>query len=277
MNRWRKLLAMISSTSTLAQVWELAAVMGVYSLLPVWKEHSGYRDILDVPSDMSTSLSMIVGLLLVFRTNAAYARWWEARQLWGQLVNVSRNLVIKCRTLVKPPPQELDSFGELIVRFSKSLQVHLRVLGEARRTLSSFRGAHVPLQTATEIYEQIANWKTHKLIDGETLLVIDTDAHQLMNVCGGCERIVNTPMSPSYRTFVRLCILLYLLSLPWGLTHEFGYWTIPLTTILAYFMIGFEIIAESVEEPFGHDDDDLDLEGICRAIETSVQDVTQLS
>ena len=275
MTRWRKLLAMISSTSTLAKVWELAVVIGVYSLLPVLKEHSRYRDVLDIPSDVHTALSTIVGLLLVFRTNAAYARWWEARQLWGQLVNVSRNLIVKVRTLVQPDRDALQEFGLLIIRFANGLLIHLRVMGDARRTLSTFKGAHVPLRTSLEIYEQLQMWKQKGLIDGETMIVLDTDAHALMNVCGGCERIVNTPISPSYRTFVRLCIMLYLLSLPWGLVHEFDYWTIPLTTILAYFMIGFEIIAESVEEPFGHDDDDLDLEGICRAIEVSVRDITK--
>lgn len=267
----------IGSTSTLAKVSELAAVVGVYSLLPVWKEHSDYAYVLELPSDVHTALSTIVGLLLVFRTNAAYARWWEARQLWGQLVNVSRNLVVKVRTLVQPDQEALENFGQLVIRFAKSLQVHLRVMGDARRSLTSFQGAHVPLQTSLEIYEQLHEWKQRGLIDGELLIVIDTEAHALMNVCGGCERIVTTPISPSYRTFVRLCILIYLLTLPWGLVHEFSYWTIPLTTILAYFMIGFETIAESVEEPFGHDDDDLDLEGICRAIETSVRDVTEKS
>ena len=77
----------------------------------------------------------------------------------------------------------------------------------------------------------------------------------------------------SYRVFSRQCILLFLLTFPWGIISDFGWWTIPLTTITAYFMIGMEVVAEHVEEPFGIDEDDLDLEGICNTIEHSVKEI----
>jgi putative membrane protein len=67
--------------------------------------------------------------------------------------------------------------------------------------------------------------------------------------------------------------LLVLLTLPWGVAHDFGWWTLPLTIMVSYFMIGLETVAEHVEEPFGYDDDDLDLDGICLAIETSVNEI----
>ena len=65
-----------------------------YALLPLLKEYSSYKDIGDTPSDLHAALSLVLGWLLVFRTNAAYARWWEARTLWGSLINCSRNLAI---------------------------------------------------------------------------------------------------------------------------------------------------------------------------------------
>ncbi len=63
------------------------------------------------------------------------------------------------------------------------------------------------------------------------------------------------------------------MTLPWGIAQEFIWWTIPLTAILSYFMLGLETVAEHVEEPFGHDEDDLDLDVLCRTIEESVNDV----
>jgi putative membrane protein len=73
--------------------------------------------------------------------------------------------------------------------------------------------------------------------------------------------------------FARQCILLFLLTLPWGIANDFGWWTIPLTIITAYFMIGLEVVAEHVEEPFGLDEDDLDLESICLTIDKSIHEV----
>ena len=94
-----------------------------------------------------------------------------------------------------------------------------------------------------------------------------------MEICGGCERIRRTRLSPSYRLFVRHCITLYLCTLPWGLVEDFEFWTVPLTVIMAYFMIGIEVIAHSVEEPFGMDEDDLDLDGLCITIRSTVNEI----
>ena len=63
-----------------------------------------------------------------------------------------------------------------------------------------------------------------------------------------------------------------LLSLPWGITADFGWWTVPLTALTAYFMLGLEVVAEHVEEPFGDDEDDLDLDRLCTAVTDSVQE-----
>lgn len=62
-------------------------------------------------------------------------------------------------------------------------------------------------------------------------------------------------------------------TLPWGIAEDFKWWTIPLTMVISYFMIGMEIVAEHVEEPFGFDEDDLDLDGMCKTIEASVKEL----
>ena len=65
----------------------------------------------------------------------------------------------------------------------------------------------------------------------------------------------------------------FLFSFPWGIAQDFQWWTVPLTIIVSYFMLGMEVVAENVEEPFGLDEDDLDLEGMCKTIEQSVDEV----
>ena len=94
-----------------------------------------------------------------------------------------------------------------------------------------------------------------------------------MDICGGCERIHRTRIVGSYRTFARQCVLLFLLTLPWGIAHDFGWWTIPITIMSSYFMLGLEIVAEHVEEPFGLDEDDLDLDGMSIKIRQSIEEI----
>jgi putative membrane protein len=94
-----------------------------------------------------------------------------------------------------------------------------------------------------------------------------------MAICGACERIQKSPISVSYRWFIRQSIGIYLLTLPWGFIGSFGFWTIPAVTMLAYFMIGVEMIAEEIEDPFGMSEDDLLLDDLCHTIEVSVHSI----
>jgi putative membrane protein len=68
---------------------------------------------------------------------------------------------------------------------------------------------------------------------------------------------------------------MFLVTLPWGIAHDFGWWTLPFTAITAYFMIGMETVAEHVEEPFGRDEDDLDLDAMCDSIARTVREIVQ--
>lgn len=132
---------------------------------------------------------------------------------------------------------------------------------------------HVPQALADNIYAVLGEAKSSGRIDGDELRVLDAELLRLLDVCGGCERIKKTRIVKSYRIFARQCVLLFLATLPWGIVHDFRWLTIPLTMISAYFMLGLETVAEHVEEPFGYDEDDLDLEGLCTTIEDSVRDV----
>src|SRR5262249_10352450 len=80
-------------------------------------------------------------------------------------------------------------------------------------------------------------------------------------------------ISVSYRWFIRQSIAIYLLTLPWGLVETFGWWTDPAVAMLAYFMVGVEMIAEQIEDPFGVSEDDLMLDDLCHTIERSVSEI----
>ncbi|SFH60011.1 putative membrane protein [Planctomicrobium piriforme] len=252
-------------------------LVGAYAAIPAIKEATQYAAYGDQPADIHAAFTFVLGLLLVFRTNAAYARWWEARSLWGALVNASRNLAVKISALAQIDQLDLMRSRGLIVSFPRLLRDHLR--NTARNTRYEMLAAdsselpHIPSEVVEQLYILLAKWKAAGQIDGDELRVIDADALRLLDICGGCEKIRNTRIVRSYRIFARQCVVLSLLTFPWGVANEFHWWTIPMSTIMAYFMLGLETVAEHVEEPFGYDEDDLDLDGLCDTIARSVHQV----
>ena len=108
-----------------------------YVLLISWADIQYHLEVYNFPFAVITVLGTVIGLLLAFRTNSSYSRWWEARTLWGRLVNVSRNLAIKVADLVKADQDDLNRFRIDIVAFAYGLKDHLR--GESRlQSLSGF-------------------------------------------------------------------------------------------------------------------------------------------
>jgi putative membrane protein len=276
---FRDVLLPLASSRTAIHVAGLAILVGVYSCLPILKEYTPLRDVGDIPSQFHAALSLVLGWLLVFRTNSAYARWWEARTLWGALVNASRNLSVKLRCLTPLNQDDAKFLAQTLASFPEALKDHLRKPARAnvstRADVQSSEWDHQPARLVMSIYRWIERARSAENIDGDELRILDVELSKFLEICGACERISRTPIVRSYRTFARQCIFLFLVTLPWGIWRDFGWWTAVLSTITAYFMLGMEIVAEHVEDPFGLDEDDLDLEGLCQVIHRSVHEIFQ--
>ena len=204
---------------------------------------------------------ILFGWFLGFRTNAAYARWWEGRVLWGQLINESRNLSLKARCLFMATPATVVQLSDGLVSFADELRLHLR---------STQVTAHRPLAIAGEIMGMIYAENSAGRIDGWQLLTLNEHAKALMEICGGCERIKNTPLPASYRGLLRQGIATYMLILPWFLAGDLGWLTIPTTLVVGYALIGLEIIAETIESPFDADPDHLTLDEMVATIRRNI-------
>jgi len=264
-------------TAPLRGATKWALLMGVYSCLPLLIARLHVFEFPGLLGGASAVLSFAVALLVGFRVNAAYDRWWEARKLWGTLVNISRNLAVKIRELQRPDVADRQSVRNLIVAFCLGLKDHLRDEADLTR-LPGFeddhsKPNHLPSYIARRIYGLFSEWQAEGKLSDERLWVLDSEARLLLDVCGACERIKTTLPSISWRSFTRQSILAVLLLLPWGLVESFGAWTIVLTILISYLVIGGEAIARWVEEPFGRGEDHLDLESICLAIDRSVTEV----
>ena len=269
----------VGFTAALSRVWYWAIVAGAYSVAPVLVGSTPWAERFDPTSVVDAIIAFILGMFLVFRINRAYDRWWEARTLWGKLVNVSRNLAIKAKVLTEPDTLERRRLTTLIVGFCYALKKHLRA-GAALQEVPGFENAadepkHVPAYVVEQLYGAFSAWRSAGRISDAELWVLDREARELLEVAGGCERIRNTLMSQSFPSLSRHALVLYLLYLPWSLAGDFGYATIPLTVLVAYFVIAAEGIAHYVERPFGVDDDHLDLESICAGIDASVTEILE--
>ncbi|MFO0871726.1 MAG: bestrophin family ion channel [Pirellulales bacterium] len=251
--------------------------LGLYAAAVTLLDRLLLPNVVTVGAQFHGMLGLVLGLLLVFRTNTSYDRWWEARKLWGQLVNDSRNLAIKVAACVRADAADKHRLGRCLADFAWGLKGHLQG-GQPLQDLAGFRQAterpaHVPVHVATKIYEHVERWRRTGQLDGFEFWVVDQHTAALMHICGACERIQRTPIAFSHLWFVRQAIALYVVTLPWGLVEQFGAWTIPFTMLLSYLLIGVELIAEAIEDPFGHSDDDLRLDEICQGIERSVGDI----
>ncbi len=225
----------------------------------------------------ATSLinTVILSLLLGFRNSAAYARWWEARGLWGRLVNDSRNFAAKCAAFVPSEVLVGSRVKETLAGFADALRRQLRDESPRLNEIPGFEKevgnpGHVPLFLAGRLFDEVAEWKRTGVIDQATLWVLDSNLNGLLDVCGGCEKIRNTPLSPSYKGLLRMGLLLNVLFEPWFTVPETGLWALPGFVLVCFFLFGVELIDTIVEEPFGSDRDDLDLDRYCATIRDSV-------
>jgi putative membrane protein len=219
--------------------------------------------------------TVALSVLLVFRTNSAYDRWWEARKLWGKLVNDIRNLVIRTQTFLPTDSKLRLSIADELAAFPVLLTAHLRqmTVGGANET-SAAESGHLPLACAQKVVGMISDCRVEGLIDGFQQIQIDAYAGGLMDVCGSCERIKLTPLAKSYRNMFRFGIFLNIFFLPWLTAPELRGWSIPLADIVAFFLIGLELIAEHIEDPFGLGVDHLPLAEISNTIRKSIVQVS---
>jgi len=224
-------------------------------------------------------LGLVLGILIVLRINTAIDRWWEARKLWGQLINDSRNLALKARAHADAGPEEHGQLARLLTGFAHALRLHLRGVTGVH-SVPGFESEptnfpHGPGYIAGLVHRLLDHWNRQgKLRD--TVWVLDVHARALMDICGACERIRNTPLSSSFRALVRWGIVLYILIAPWGVALEVGWSGVPVLALGFAFLDGIELTAEEIEEPFGAEKDDLPLDTYCRNIETFVFSVLEV-
>lgn len=233
---------------------------------------------------MHNLLGFAISMLLVFRTNTAYDRWWEGRKLWGSLVNNSRNLALKLSMILKPADKEQRVFFKKIIpAYAYALHNHLRAektrialfeSEEQHPLLNQIdKDKHIPNQVAALMFSHVHELYLQQKIDGNQLIIINAELQSFTDICGACERIKNTPIPFSYSVFIKKFIFFYIMSLPIGYVFSLGYYVIPVVAFVFYVLASLELIAEEIEDPFGGDENDVPTDKIAGNIHKHIAEI----
>lgn len=276
---WFGLIFKFHKSDTFRQLALMMLVLAIFSGLVAYLEIEVLQMRYKTTTIMHSLLGVVIGLLMVFRTNTAYERWWEGRKLWGSLLNNSRNLAIKINACV--PTEDVTTrrrVAELLGNFATALQHHLTYrIGKQNINTLEAEPAHAPNQIASDLYVLVNNLYELKKIDGYQFMMLNNELQSLTDITGACERIKKTPIPYSYSLFIKKFIFIYIMTMPFCFVSDFGYWIILITVFVFYVLVSLELIAEEIEDPFGIDANDLPMTSIAENISKSCQEILQLS
>jgi len=238
---------------------------------------------IEISLSIHALLGVILSLLLVFRTNSAYDRWWEGRKAWGALINNTRGLAINLNALLdKEDQKNRKFFAKAIILFSYLFVDHLRgndkfkklMLEEVKEDFIPIKTAlHKPSELMKMVMQRIVDLVQKKQIPEYCFLSLNDYVRNIIDCIGVCERIKNTPIPNSYSVFLRRFVFIYSTTLPLGLVHELKWLSIIVVMIVFYIVVGVELLGEEIEDPFGSDPNDLPIEELSEKIESSVKQI----
>lgn len=213
----------------------------------------------------------LVGFLIVFRMNASNSRYWEGRSHWGAIINASRNL-IRAGSEYTTKGAELAG---LVTGYAISLRHSLqgsREIEEAELYLSdevlaeAKRFGNIPTGIAAAISTWIGRERRAGTIDNTLVRIFEEQLAKLVDSQGGCEKILKTPLPFAYASMIKQIIGLYLFTMPFVLFERTGWWSPLLMAVISFALLGMEETSVETEDPFGRDDNCLNMDAFCLTI-----------
>ena len=241
---------------------------------------------ISIPLAVPAILGTVISLLLGFRSNQAYDRWWEARHIWGAVVNDSRTLTrqLLCFTEVEYEGDAIQHMRQRFVKrqmaWSHSLAKHLRKLNPregldrfiSRRELE-FVSHYSNVPTALlDLHARDLN-KALEMgwINQYQQVELDRTLSRLCDAMGKCERIKNTVFPVTYSQYIHFSLLLFIGLLPFGVIQYFGIIEIPIVVAIASCFLLIEKMAIHLQDPFENKPTDTPMTTISNNIEKDLR------
>ncbi len=231
-------------------------------------------------------VGLALGLMLVFRTNTAYERYWEGRRMWGSIMNSTQNLAID--TIAYIASDHTESFKlkqrlfKLLTTFPILVRQNLREqtdFEELKSFLTSSEIAvleksfNIPVSLIAMIKKTLYMCLKLGILHQSHLTILNANLVDLSNSLANCQRIRSTPIPLAYALHLKRFVYVFCLTIPLALVGTFGWWTIPIDVFIAYAFIGIEEIGIEIEDPFGEDPNDLPLDDFCDSVKHTLQDI----
>lgn len=253
-------------------------VFGVIAALVTGLDQLTHR--LQIAAEPIELSGAVVALILVLRTNSGYERWWEARKLWGGIVNQSRNLAISALRYGPDDPGWAREVTRWTAAFPHVMRASLRgerelpevatLLG-ASEAVAVAAAEHMPSYVASRLAGLLELARRRGDLDGYAFLQVDAQRARLIDHLGGCERILRTPLAFAYAVKIRRFLVLYLVLLPFGIVASAAALTPLVTMFVAYPLLALEHIGTELQNPFAKRSlSHLPLDDICATIERDV-------
>ncbi|WP_410218443.1 bestrophin family protein [Paracoccus sp. (in: a-proteobacteria)] len=240
--------------SIILRTWPQLATVGVLSLIVV----AAHRQAPDIVPGINpapfTLIGIALSIFLSFRNNACYDRWWEARKLWGLIIQSARDLARQTVVLDEGPGETSGERREIL---TATIAFGRAAVGQLRQR----KGEQTPdtpsasLGPADGILHGIAALTGRLLRQGRLApveaLAVNESLGRLTQALVGCERLANTPLPFAYTLLLHRTAYLFCFLLPFGFADLLG-WSTPLAVMLvAYTFFGLDALGEELEEPFG--------------------------
>ena len=281
---WWQALRHFHTSAVIRRLLVRVSLVGTYNfLIAIWGLEF-HHPMLSISREYFSFLGILLSLLMVFRTNTAYDRYYEGRKVWGQLISQCRGLAIEFNAVL--PRDAVASrryFAALISNFPFALKGSLRgqMKFEQMETtpdiMERLRSAeNVAATLLAVLQESLEQLRQVDIIRDTHLLTFKPHFLGMMSVSGTCERIKATPIPFSYTFFIKAYILTFIGVMPFVLLSTSGYFMIPIAMFGAYALLGLEMIGEEIENPFGLDSNDLPLTQLSNRIRFSVHDILRV-
>lgn len=257
---------------TFCIIWS-AIVVVLYLYIP------SYFSKLSISATAHSFVGTVLGLLLVFRTNASYDRFWEGRKQWGGITNECRNLARQAGSWLSADPELMHDIVNwtaaipvaIVQRLRSQPGFHCPVTGIPQPDLHTVEVTNHPvLAIAHLITVRLKAARDRGLIDSIQLASLDQNIGLLIDYCGACERIRWTPLPFAYTVHLRRVLIVYCMTVPFALVKDLGWGTVIATLLISYALFGIEEIGVEIEDPFGYEINDLPIETFCSGIQSAL-------
>ncbi|MEW5903593.1 MAG: bestrophin family protein [Pseudomonadota bacterium] len=276
--------------SVLHQIWKVLLVNIVLATLVTVSHGALFSHKITLTAIPFTLIGLALAIFLGFRNNAAYDRYCEGRQLWGEIVLQARNFARQCLTLIEhaaplTPDAGLDDVRKRMIyrtiAFSHALR-HLLRDTPARDQLKPLlverewqqlgQVSNIPDYLMHRMGDDLRQCLAEQRIDGCLAATVEGTMSAMTAAAAACERIKSTPIPFSYTLMLHRTAYMYCFLLPFGLVDTIGFMTPFVVGIVAYTFFGLDALGDEIEEPFGNLPNDLALDAICRGIEINLRE-----